>query len=185
MKRSRFLLLALCLVSLMSVGATIAYYTHNDSVTNSMIMGDLEIETKESFDGISKTDVGVTIAKNSAKCYVRLFVGIPGIKNPNGLGTDMFDVVLAPNADELWEYCDADGYFYLNTIVENNNKDQDYILYKSIKPKESMNDEIIKKDIKVIVYAETLQVTDANKNAVSNEMDKAKEAFTKLKQVSN
>ncbi len=78
-KRPAHLALALLLIAILGIGSTIAFFTDIEAAVNSIKFGNIEIETNEEVDGLTKTNIGVTAAGKS-ECYVRMRVDVPTVE---------------------------------------------------------------------------------------------------------
>ena len=88
MTKRKILLLAmtLCMVAILAVGGTLAYFTAEDSADNVFTMGYVDIELEETFEQFSDLVPGLDINKDvyvkntgSNPAYVRVHIAIPEI----------------------------------------------------------------------------------------------------------
>ncbi|MEE0131092.1 MAG: SipW-dependent-type signal peptide-containing protein [Clostridium sp.] len=68
--------LALLLIAILAIGATVAFFTDIEAAVNSISTGKVEVEVEEKVDGLIKSGIGVK-ATGTSKCYVRIRVDIP------------------------------------------------------------------------------------------------------------
>lgn len=68
--------LALLLIAILAIGATVAFFTDIEAAVNSISTGKVEVEVEEKVDGLTKSNIGVK-ATGTSKCYVRIRVDIP------------------------------------------------------------------------------------------------------------
>lgn len=68
--------LALLLIAILAIGATVAFFTDIEAAVNSISTGKVEVEVEEKVDGLTKSGIGVK-ATGTSKCYVRIRVDIP------------------------------------------------------------------------------------------------------------
>lgn len=68
--------LALLLIAILAIGATVAFFTDIEAAVNSITTGKVEVEVEEKVDGLTKSRIGVK-ATGTSKCYVRIRVDIP------------------------------------------------------------------------------------------------------------
>ena len=68
--------LALLLIAILAIGATVAFFTDIEAAVNSITTGKVEVEVEEKVDGLTKSGIGVK-ATGTSKCYVRIRVDIP------------------------------------------------------------------------------------------------------------
>ena len=127
--------LSMLAITVLAIGSTLAYFTSNDSETNTFEMGNIAINLKESNDGgetwdedgleyndsmpgdrVDKLAV-VEVDENSADCYVRIHMDIvtEGLTNAN-------DIALIENAvkAEAVKYdfiAGANGDYYYNDVA--------------------------------------------------------------------
>lgn len=78
------LALSLCMVAILAVGGTLAYFTSEDSAENVFTMGNVEINLEETFEQNSELAPGLDINKDvwventgSKPAYVRVHIAIP------------------------------------------------------------------------------------------------------------
>lgn len=68
--------LALLLIAILAIGATVAFFTDIEAAVNSISTGKVEVEVEEKVEGLTKSGIGVK-ATGTSKCYVRIRVDIP------------------------------------------------------------------------------------------------------------
>lgn len=68
--------LALLLIAILAIGATVAFFTDIEAAVNSITTGKVEVEVEEKVGGLTKSGIGVK-ATGTSKCYVRIRVDIP------------------------------------------------------------------------------------------------------------
>lgn len=68
--------LALLLIAILAIGATVAFFTDIEAAVNSISTGKVEVEVEEKVDDLTKSGIGVK-ATGTSKCYVRIRVDIP------------------------------------------------------------------------------------------------------------
>ncbi|CDD55137.1 SipW-dependent-type signal peptide-containing protein [Clostridium sp. CAG:43] len=71
--------LALLLIAILAIGATVAFFTDIEAAVNSISTGKVEVEVEEKVDGLTKSGIGVK-ATGTSKCYVRIRVDIPTLR---------------------------------------------------------------------------------------------------------
>lgn len=71
--------LALLLIAILAIGATVAFFTDIEAAVNSISTGKVEVEVEEKVDGLTKSEIGVK-ATGTSKCYVRIRVDIPTLR---------------------------------------------------------------------------------------------------------
>lgn len=146
MKKRKIMLLAacLCMIAILAVGGTLAYFTSEDEADNVFTMGYVEIDLVEEFEQESALAPGLDINKDiwventgSLPAYVRVHIALPSEMDdgdPNFAAVNNFlhfNFEKASFADGEWswlpEYSTGDGYkgngagnwnFYTQTIDE-------------------------------------------------------------------
>lgn len=135
MSKRKIILLAtaLCLVAILAMGSTLAYFTADDSATNEFTAGNVQIDlTEPKWEEQGKGDApevypGEALAKdptvkNTGKnpCFVRISVtGWDCLPDPAGDITYRTDYVNGKLGDN-WEYNEADGYYYYTKVLAAN-----------------------------------------------------------------
>lgn len=146
--------LALTMVAAISVGATFAYLTDKQSVTNTFTVGDVKIAVEEPEwnkpEASHEIAPNVAVAKNPSvkntgknTCYVRVKVEYD---------TNIF---VLQDIDAGWEYNTTDGYYYYKTPVAKNTSTTD--LFKSVKMLDTFKEGTSSTNLNVIVNAEAVQ----------------------------
>jgi len=138
-KRKIILLVALlCMVAILGVGGTLAYFTAEDSATNEFTVGNVKIDLIEpKWDEIGKHEAkdaypGEALAKNPQvvntgknPCFVRIKVeGLEQFVKKYGkdakIGLRYIDAegVYHEGINKTdWEYNEADGYYYYKKVL--------------------------------------------------------------------
>ncbi len=139
------MLVALCLVAAVGVGATLAYFTDTDAKTNTVTMGKVDIELVESSDETNGWTVGtpnddnkgfdytnlvpgekiskeakIVVAEGSRNCYIRVKAEFTW----NDKDADLPVVTLEdlapdynkPDVEPMWYYNSNDGFYYYKAI---------------------------------------------------------------------
>lgn len=121
-KKLLTMVLALVLIGAVGVGATLAYFTDNDSATNIVTMGHVDVElTEPGFDTEDGTadntisdvtpgqviakDPTITLAADSLDAYVRVKLTVDGLDE-----TATAEVLDALDIQDGWTL--VDGYYY-------------------------------------------------------------------------
>lgn len=119
--------LALCMVAILAVGGTLAYFTSEDSADNVFTMGNVEIDLQEDFEQNSNLQPGLDINKDvrvqntgTNDAYVRVHLAIPAIMDDGDPSFNASQNFLHWNfasesvADGQWswipEYTEGTGY---------------------------------------------------------------------------
>ena len=168
------LIIAVALVAVVGVGATLAYFTDNDVAKNVVTMGHVDIELEEphfdkakddegnpnpDFDGtednkISKVlpgqvvpkDPTITVQKGSADAYIRAQVKYDGLTKEQ-----IADLQLTLEPD--WTE-GTDGYYYYNKIVKADDK---VVLFKEVNIPKTWGNDVADMTFEINVFAEAIQ----------------------------
>lgn len=121
------------------VMGTVAYFTDVEAVVNTIRFGEISIETNETVEGLTKSNIGVT-ANGTSDCYVRIRVDVPTVSytytDDNGKLQTAQAMITLPDGNEIsasvWaEYGEDssitsdrktwikgnDGFWYLNQVL--------------------------------------------------------------------
>lgn len=182
-KNIRKLALALGLVALIGVGSTLAYLTDKDSKTNTFTMGKVGISltepeysknhpdytVKNVIPGNTITkDPTVTVATDSADCYIRVKVSL---SSSNGLNPDIYNQLLETDVDGNYKYLDINendwlksGEYFYYIGSKNVNKNQGVLkagdvvkLFNNVTIPLDWDEQIIHKDLSIEIVAEAIQ----------------------------
>lgn len=131
MNKKKVLVLAVsvCLVAILAIGGTLAYFTDKDSATNTFTVGNVDITlTEPNWEGSGSEDApevypGEPLAKDPTvtnvganPCFVRIKVtGLDCLGNA-GMITYRTDYVANKLGDNWVD--GGDGYFYYNKVLE-------------------------------------------------------------------
>lgn len=131
MNKKKVLVLAVsvCLVAILAIGGTLAYFTDKDSATNTFTVGNVDITlTEPNWEGTGSQDApevypGEALAKDPTvknvganPCFVRIKVtGLDCLGNA-GMITYRTDYVANKLGDNWVD--GGDGYFYYNKVLE-------------------------------------------------------------------
>lgn len=111
--KSLGLILALALILCVAIGGTVAWLTHQASITNTMVPGNVPVEITESISGKTKNQITLT-NRGNVQAYLRVAVISnaleDGVIKP---GTSSYSIT--PNSN--WQQL-SDGYYYYKGIVE-------------------------------------------------------------------
>ena len=175
------MLVALCLVAAVGVGATLAYFTDKADVKNTVTMSHVDIAILENGNemadgqGLTFNDVlpGNTVEKKatvlvkegSADCFVRVKVEFDG--NAPLTDADKTALLAGIKADD-WTL--ADGYYYYNGIME---AEQTADLFTTVVIPTGWGNAYADKTFNIIIKAEAIQADIA-------EVETAEDAFAAL-----
>lgn len=166
-KKLLTMILALVLIGVVGVGATLAYFTDNDSATNIVTMGHVNIELKEDAwtygeDGITgvtpgqeiEKDPTITLVGDSLDAYVRIklvVTGFEGVENADAYKEDVLENLVL---GEGWKK--VGDYYYYGSELTKDNASTTALFEKVTIPVEWTND-IAKATFNIEVYAEAIQ----------------------------
>lgn len=169
------------LVGLLGVGATLAYFTDNDSAKNVITMGHVdidldeptweannpggEIENVKPGDKIAK-DPRVTLAADSEDAYVRVKLEI------TGLDSDKITDLLSKNDDGSYKYLDIDTskwtasgeYFYYNDVLTAGDK---VVLFNNVTIPTTWGNEVVNTTFNIDITAEAIQADNFEPSTVN------------------
>jgi len=181
------MLIALCLVGAVGVGATLAYFTDKTNVENKVTMNHVDISIYENGnemndgEGLTFEDVlpgntvekqaSVLVNEGSADCYVRVKVDFTG-NAP--LNADDKTALLAGIDKDAWTY--ADGYYYYNSVMKDNDDEREAVLFETVEIPEVWGNAYADKTFNISIVAEAIQADIA-------EVETAVDAFAKLAEV--
>ena len=108
------LILALALILCVALGGTVAWLTHQASITNTMVPGSVPVDISESISGNTKNQITLT-NKGNVQAYLRVAVISNALDTDENIipGTSSDSII--PNAN--WQRL-GDGYYYYKGIVE-------------------------------------------------------------------
>ncbi len=175
------MLVALCLVGAVGVGATLAYFTDKTDVSNKVTMGHVDIDLFETNDD-EKTSEGlvfenivpgdtlekdptVRVADNSEDCFVRVKVEFTGFE----LNDADKAALLADIDTNVWTL--VDGYYYHNAKMTAKEEAQ---LFNEVVIPTTWGNKYADAAFEIKVYAEAIQADNTGDTAVA--------AFAKLGQ---
>lgn len=161
------LLAAVCLVAVIGVGSTLAYFTDSDAANNVVTMGHVDIELDEpqfSAENENNTienvvpnqeitkDPTITVLAGSESCYLRASIEIS-----DTLTAGQAEQLLANiNVGDEW-VLSADGYFYFQNKVEKAEADQEVVFFDSVVIPETWGNEVADMTFEINVTAEAIQ----------------------------
>lgn len=173
-KKMLSMLIALTLVAVIGVGATLAYFTDSEEKKNVITMGHVDIDLDEpNFDKEDGTpddtienivpgqditkDPTITVKKGSADAYIRASVEVT-ISNANDLSEEVKEariqeIQAALNIQDGWT-SGEDGYYYYNAIVK---AEESIVLFDTVKIPSSWGNEMADVTFEIIVKAEAIQ----------------------------
>ena len=166
-KKLLTMVLALVLIGAVGVGATLAYFTDNDSATNVVTMGHVNIElTEEDWTygetGITGVTPGQEIAKdptislvgNSLDAFVRIkleVTGFDGVENADTYKAEVLeDLVLGEGWTKVGDY-----YYYAEKLTKDNASTT--ALFESVTIPYEWTNEVANATFNILVSAEAIQ----------------------------
>lgn len=178
-KKISTLIATLALVGTIGLGATLAYLTDSEQVTNRMTVGTVDInlteettqpgtvtgETGINFetpilpgDIVSKKPI-VKLASDSQDSYVRVSVVVSDVANkkalPDTAKNDVFEDVKGKiTATGDWVY--SNGYFYYQNIAKATDTDG-YVLFETVEFNPEWKNEVKNSEFTIDIKAEAVQ----------------------------
>ena len=166
-KKLLTMVLALVLIGAVGVGATLAYFTDNDSATNVVTMGHVNIElTEEEWTygetGITGVTPGQKIAKdptislvgNSLDAFVRIkleVTGFDGVENADAYKAEILeDLVLGEGWTKVGNY-----YYYAEKLTKDNASTT--ALFESVTIPYEWTNDVANATFNILVSAEAIQ----------------------------
>lgn len=167
------MLVALCLVGAVGVGATLAYFTDKTDVSNKVTMGHVDIDLFETQNGDEtaeglefknivpgdtlEKDPTVRVAGDSEDCFVRVKVEFTGFAL-----TDADKAALLDDIDtDVWTY--VDGYYYHNAKMT---AEEEAKLFEEVKIPTTWGNAYADAAFEINVYAEAIQADNTGETAV-------------------
>jgi len=174
-KKLLTMVLALVLIGAVGVGATLAYFTDNDSATNVVTMGHVDIELKEDAwkydkDGISGVTPGqvipkdptITLVGDSLDAYVRIKLEVTGFEGLNNAETYKEDVLKDLVLGEGWTK--VGDYFYYgpkltgdDPLTEDVAENATTALFESVTIPYEWTNDVANATFNILVSAEAIQ----------------------------
>lgn len=160
-------LAAVCLIAVVGVGSTLAYFTDSDAATNVVTMGHVDIELDEpqfSAENENNTienvvpnqqitkDPTITVVAGSESCYLRAAIEIS-----DSLTAEQAEALLENiNVGEDWVLSE-DGYFYFQNRVEKADDNQEIVLFDTVVIPETWGNEVADLTFEINITAEAIQ----------------------------
>lgn len=179
-KKLTVLVTSLALVGMIGIGASLAYMTDNDTATNVITMGHVDVDlTEPNYPGGNKggeidnvkpgdniiKDPTITVQEGSADTFVRVSINITGLTDGQK------NQLLETNQNGTYKYFDinlsnwkeSEGYFYyVGTYAEGQKAGvlkagQSVELFKNVKIPSTWGNEMADKSFNIVVKAEAIQ----------------------------
>ncbi len=164
-KKLLTMVLALVLIGAVGVGATLAYFTDNDSATNVVTMGHVDVElTEPGFDTEDGTadntisdvtpgqviakDPTITLADDSLDAYVRVKLTVNGLDDVAAAA-----VLDALDIQEGWTLVDG-YYYYADALTQENNT---AVLFTEVMIPYEWNNDYAEAEFSIDVAVEAIQ----------------------------
>lgn len=165
-KKSLALALSLALIAVVGIGSTFAYFTDNDTKTNVVTMGHVDIELNEynemnelqkdgmTFDNIVPGETvykaaQVEVADDSEPCYVRVKVEYKWTDENCKVSFDGVEL----NVDSA-KWTKENDYYVRNEALKANDK---ALLFEKVTLPTEWNNDVADKEFKIILSAEAVQ----------------------------
>lgn len=166
-KKLLTMVLALVLIGAVGVGATLAYFTDNDSATNVVTMGHVNIElTEEEWtygeEGITGVTPGQEIAKDptitlvgdSLDAYVRIKLEVTGFEGLNNAAAYKEDVLKELVLGEGWTKV-GDYYYYAEKLTKESASTT--ALFETVTIPVEWTNDVANATFNILVSAEAIQ----------------------------
>lgn len=166
-KKLLTMVLALVLIGAVGVGATLAYFTDNDSATNVVTMGHVNIELteeewtygEEGITGVTpgqeiEKDPTITLVGDSLDAYVRIkleVTGFDGVENADAYKAEILeDLVLGEGWTKVGNY-----YYYAEKLTKDNASTT--ALFESVTIPYEWTNDVANATFNILVSAEAIQ----------------------------
>ncbi len=140
-RKSMTVAAAMAMTAIIGVGATMAYFSDQEAVTNVITMGHVNIElTEPEFDKnpdntITNVRPGQTITKDptitvkadSEACYIRAEISYENLDEEF-----IPDIEKTMNIGDGWKQSPKDGRWYYQTKVEDTDADQEFLFFNQL-----------------------------------------------------
>lgn len=165
-KKMMSMIVAVALIAVIGVGATLAYFTDKAEAKNVITMGHVDIDlTEPGFDKEDGTedntitnvtpnqeitkDPTITVAEGSADAYVRATITL------NGLTDEQKTALMAGiTINQGWFYNETEGYYYYNAKLT---AGQQAVLFNTVLIPETWGNEEADLTFEIVVNAEAIQ----------------------------
>lgn len=174
-KKLLTMVLALVLIGAVGVGATLAYFTDNDSATNVVTMGHVNIELteeewtygEEGITGVTpgqeiEKDPTITLVGDSLDAYVRIkleVTGFDGVENADAYKAEILeDLVLGEGWTKVGDY-----FYYGPKLTEDDPLTEDVAensttaLFESVTIPYEWTNDVANATFNILVSAEAIQ----------------------------
>jgi len=178
MKKKSLVTLALsvCLIAVIGVGSTLAYFTDNDAEMSVVTMGHVDITLEEpQFSEANEDnkiehvvpnqkitkDPTITVVKGSESCYLRAKIEVSDSLSE----TQGAELLANINVGNDWILAE-DGYYYYQNKVEKADEDQKVVLFDTVVIPELWGNEVANLTFEINVSAEAIQADNFTPNTV-------------------
>lgn len=164
------LVVAVALVAVIGVGATLAYFTDSAEEKNVITTGHVEIDLEEPIfhentNGENKIenvvpnkeivkDPTVIVKAGSEACYIRTKIEIVGLEDLEGKNAELIDAI---TFSEGWVLSQDGYYYYQSPITKNAEQDQSIQFFEKVTIPAGWGNEVADKTIEINVSAEAVQ----------------------------
>lgn len=190
------MVVALCLVAALGVGATLAYFTDKDEATNVVTMGHVDISLFETKAGDEKPvevkglefenvmpgqvlakDPTVRVEEGSADCFVRVKAEFTGDFAAKLTAVDKAALLNKVSTDD-WKKAN-DGYFYYKAKMSAGNT---ATLFSEVEIPATWGNAYAGASFNIVLTAEAIQADyiDLTRDSVNENWTDAEVAFSKL-----
>lgn len=166
-KKLGTLVASLALVAALGIGATLAYFTDNDTAYNTITMGKVDIDLDEpefdpDGDGDGEIDdvkpgqeivkdPTITVKANSEDAYLRAKISYVGLTD------EQAEQLEANISFQNGWVKSSDGYYYYQFVVGKSNVDQKIAFFDKVTIPTSWGNEMAEKTFRIDVQAEAIQ----------------------------
>lgn len=180
-KKILSLVIAVVLISVVGIGATLAYFTDKDSATNVITMGHVDVDltepgfdTEDGEEDNTITDITpgeeivkdptITVKEGSEDAYVRATIEINGLTD-----VQKAELLAGIEINDGWVLSDDNYYYYQNKMTEG----ETATLFDTVMIPEKWGNEVANVTFEIVVNAEAIQAdnfnptTDADGNIVA------------------
>ena len=166
-KKLGTLVASLALVAALGIGATLAYFTDNDTAYNTITMGNVDIDLDEPEfdpDGDGEGEIDdvkpgqeivkdptITVKANSEDAYLRAKITYENLTEEQA---EQLEANIA--IQDGWVKS-SDGYYYFQNVVNKSDVDQEIVFFNKVTIPAAWGNEMAEKTFKIDVQAEAIQ----------------------------
>lgn len=167
-KKMISMIVAVTLIAVIGVGATLAYFTDKTDTTNVITMGHVDIEIDEpNYEGDENNEVKditpgetivkdptITVQEGSADAFIRATLTLEGLTEEQAAA-----LMEGIEINDGWYYNQTDKYYYYNTKLS---AGQEATLFDEVTIPETWGNEVADLSFKIIINAEAIQADNFN-----------------------